>query len=148
MAQGKTLVIVVDASVAVKWFTNEEFSDRAIRLLKMHKENKVTLASSYLLTYEVANALRYNPGYGIQDVKKSVKALNGLQISLFSPDGGLMDLSTEIAFAHGLSFYDSTYVALAITTSSTCYTADDEVVKRMSKDWVRHISTLGSVKLS
>ena len=141
MAQGPSLA-VVDASVAVKWFTREEFTDRALRLLTMHKEGKLTLVSPYLLTYEVANALRYNPGFGTQDVKKSLKALERLQVSLFPPAEELTDLSAEVAFTHGLSFYDSTYVALAVTTKSTCYTADRDVVKKVSKDWVRHISTL------
>ena len=142
MAQGEALV-VVDASVAVKWFTREEFSDSAARLLAMHREGKVSLASPYLLTYEVANALRYNPGFGIQDVKRAVRALEGLQVSLFPPAGELMDISAEVAFTHGLSFYDSTYVALAMATKSTFYTADREVVKKVQKDWVKHIGALG-----
>ncbi|MDG6973085.1 MAG: type II toxin-antitoxin system VapC family toxin, partial [Nitrososphaerota archaeon] len=61
MAQGEALV-VVDASVAVKWFTREEFSDSAARLLAMHREGKVSLASPYLLTYEVANAVMARAG--------------------------------------------------------------------------------------
>jgi len=140
VAQGET--VVVDASVAVKWFTHEEFSDSAAKLLKMHEEGKVNLASPYLFIYEVANALRYNPGYGIQDVKRSVRAIDKLQISLFPPLAELRDLSTEVAFTHGLSFYDSAYIALAMTTRATCYTADNEVVKKMSTEWVRHIRTV------
>ncbi|MDJ0272650.1 MAG: type II toxin-antitoxin system VapC family toxin [Candidatus Caldarchaeum sp.] len=58
MARAET--IVIDASVAVKWFNKEEYSDDADRLKDAHVRGRIRLAAPELLLYEVLNALRYN----------------------------------------------------------------------------------------
>jgi predicted nucleic acid-binding protein len=52
--------IVVDASVAVKWFVEEEFSDLALKLRDMHVNGLVDLVAPSLMPYEVLNALKYS----------------------------------------------------------------------------------------
>ena len=51
--------IVLDASVVVKWFVDEE-PDISLQLLEDYLNGKVTLYSVQLMPYEVINAHRYN----------------------------------------------------------------------------------------
>ena len=52
--------IVLDASVVVKLFVDEEYTDLSLQLLEDYLNGKVTLYSVQLMPYEVINALRYN----------------------------------------------------------------------------------------
>lgn len=140
MAQIKK--VVLDASVVIKWFSFEEYSDKALKLMEMYEEGYVELLAPSLLLYEVINALRYNPGFGIKDVKEALTAIEDLQIRLYPPQKDLMDLSIELAFTYGFTIYDSFYIAVAEISGSTFYTADEEVVRKVSKEFVKHIREL------
>lgn len=134
--------VVLDASVVVKWFSFEEYSDKALRLMEMYEEGDVNLLAPSLLPYEVVNALRYNPGFGIEDVKEAFSALEGLQIRLYPLQKDLIDRAIELAFIYGLTVYDSSYIAVAEISGSTLYTSDEEVVRKVSKEFVKHINEL------
>lgn len=134
--------VVVDASVAVKWFSSEEHSDKALRLIEMYEKEGADLSAPALLPYEVGNALRYNPGFGIEDVKEALTALDDLQIRLHPLKKDLTTLSIELAFTYGLTIYDSAYMAVAANSGSTVYTADEDLVGKVSQDFVKHISEL------
>ena len=138
----ETPKIVVDASVAVSWFTSEEFSDEARLLKQRYETGRLDLLAPSLLLYELGNALRYNPGFGIEEVTRALRDLEDLQLTLYYLEGELKRLSALLAFTHGLSFYDSAYVALAVATRGVFFTADEEVVRRVSKPFVKHIRGL------
>ena len=65
-------VLVIDASIAVKWFNKEEYSDVADKLKNMHVRGEVVLVAPVLLLFEVANALRYNPDFESEDVEDAI----------------------------------------------------------------------------
>ena len=50
--------IVLDASVAVRWYNEEDYSKKALLIRDDHISGKVDLVEPYLLIYEVGNALR------------------------------------------------------------------------------------------
>jgi len=68
-------VIVADASVVVKWFVEEDYTDEALRLRDDYVERALEIASPDLLPYEVLNALRYNPSFGGSQLVKTAMAL-------------------------------------------------------------------------
>ena len=65
-------VLVIDASIAVKWFNKEEYSDIADKLKNRHVRGEVVLVAPVLLLFEVANALRYNPDFESEDVEDAI----------------------------------------------------------------------------
>ena len=140
MERGKK--VVVDASVAVKWFNLEEYSDLADKLKDMHVKGKVILTAPVLILFEVANALRYNPDFGVEDIKNSVNDLLDLQITLFPPGYELMEVATELAYTHGVTIYDACYIALAKLLKTTVYTADEKLTRRVNEPYLRHISEI------
>lgn len=61
--------IVLDASVAVKWFTEEKNTDLALEIRDCYFEEDLTLYAPDLIIYEVENALRFKgEGESFSDV--------------------------------------------------------------------------------
>ena len=134
--------IVVDASVAVKWFNLEEYSDIADSMKEAHIRGNIRLVAPSLIVFEVANALRYNPDLGLSDVKNAVEDMLDLQISLVNPYPTLMERAVELAYKYGVTVYDSCCVSLAKEIGSIFYTADERLIRKMEqeKEIVKHIS--------
>ena len=77
--------LVIDASVAIKWYTREEHREKALRLREAHINGELTLTAPNLLAYEVINALRSNPSLTPGDLEDAVEALFMLGIELEPP---------------------------------------------------------------
>ena len=133
--------IVVDASVVVKWFNVEEYSENAERLKDKHVKAQVTLVSPALMVFEVLNALRYNPELGASDVKEALGDLLGIQIKLY-PVEEWMSQAIMLAYDYGLTIYDASYIALANHLNCLLYTADSELLKKVKSDNIKHVSLL------
>jgi len=133
-------LLVLDASVAVKWFTMEPLRDKALIIRDKYVDGELDLEAPSLLYYEVANALRYNPRFGIEEVKSAVRALEDLAITIYDFKGELASRAVELAYRFGITVYDAAYVALAAIRNATLYTADKEVVMKVSSENVKHLS--------
>lgn len=142
MAKVKTLVL--DASVIVKWFNREEDTEKALQIKELYEKGSIDLAEPELLAYELGNGLRYNPNFGTEDTRKALSALEKLQIPTHPLSGELARRTVESAYFYGLTLHDSAYVALTELTNSTLYTADIELVDKVSKPHVRHLTQLPS----
>ncbi len=121
---------VVDASVAVKWFSVEEGSDRALSLRNQHVDGKRTLVAPDLLLYEVGNALRFKPGFNPSITAKALDDLFDLQVDLLVPSKEVVRRSSELAFKYGITTYDSCYLSVGELMGVEVVTADDEFFKR------------------
>lgn len=61
---------VIDTSVAVKWFSeDEDDAENAFRLRQMLLDGLCSITIPDLLIYELANALKHNPNFTSKDVK-------------------------------------------------------------------------------
>ena len=88
----------------------------------------------------MANALRYNPRFGIEEVRSAVRALEDLAITIYDFKGELASRAVELAYRFGITVYDAAYVALAAIRSAILYTANKEVVVKVSSENVKHLS--------
>ena len=118
--------IVVDSSVVVKWFSEEEKTSEAIALRDSHVEGQVSLLTTPLLTCEVANALRYKPEQYPEKFNNAMAQLSKLHLNEHPIDLQLLSRSGEIAFKCGVTIYDAVPVALATLRKTRCVTADRE----------------------
>jgi len=105
--------VVIDASVAVKWFNVEEYSHLAQKIRDRRIRGKITLVAPVLVIFDVVNALRYNPDYGARDVRDAVNDLLDLQLTLRFPEKVWLHQAVEVSSAHGVSIYDACYLALS-----------------------------------
>lgn len=125
---------ILDASVILTFLLGKNllFEKKFIRILKMVKNNKVKLYSSYLLPLEVGNGLRYS----IKDKRLSEKGLQNflnLPIEFFtlSPAHYLKILILSYLFKS--SFYDASYHFLAKLLKGTFLTCDSEYFQKAKK---------------
>jgi predicted nucleic acid-binding protein len=85
---------VVDASVVVKWFNQEEFTEEALLLRQRICRGTVTPFAPELMIFEVANSLRYNPDFGAVDVQEAVRSLRDMQFPTAPMDEDMWRQST------------------------------------------------------
>ena len=113
---------VIDASVAAKWLFDEPESELADLLLS---RGDLLLAPD-LLYAEIGNVVWKRLGRGELDPSKTdavLDALLGAPVKLF-PISGFMREAVLIAHRYRRTFYDASYLALAIQESCALITAD------------------------
>ena len=119
--------VVVDASVAVKWFVSEEYSDVASALLRSWDEREIKTVAPHLLPFEVSNALyRKVARKEISQIDASRLVANLLAVQLeFHDVSHLHARAIELAGELGQrTAYDSHYLALAEALDCEFWTAD------------------------
>ncbi len=125
--------VVVDASVAVRWFVPEQDSEDALTLRDQHIEGRLTLYAPALIIYEVANALRYRSDITETDLEYNIEALFQLDIAFIAPSSKSTAKATLTAKKLGITVYDAVYVELAEDIGCKLVTADDDL-NRKAKD--------------
>jgi predicted nucleic acid-binding protein len=122
-------VVVVDASLAIKWVLSEPDSSTAIMLLKTWtNEGKKAIAPA-LFAYEVTNIIYRRVVAGLLTYDEAMLALTDLfsiGVSLnFLEYKGISTEAVKLAHRFGLSAsYDSHYLALAQRENCEFWTAD------------------------
>ena len=115
---------VIDASVAVKWFSEEEGTDAALRIREAHMDGTTTLSAPDLLLYELANAFRYKPDYTEEKGSMAIADIIDLEIDIISPSRELIDKAIKDAYLYDIAIYDSCYLALGELLGIIVYTSD------------------------
>jgi predicted nucleic acid-binding protein len=116
--------IVLDSSIAVKWFSKEVDSDKAMILLKRFQSSEISICVVEYLFLEVANALRYKPLSDPNFLGKAIRLLYNLKLVSYPLTMPLIKKSSEISFDANISLYDAVPVALAEELGTYCITAD------------------------
>jgi predicted nucleic acid-binding protein len=133
--------VVIDASVALKWYlADEEFGQRAIDLLDKYMSNDLDFLAPSLLEYEVVNGLIIAQKRGKIREEKILEAIEGFA----SLEMKLKDLHLyyprmlNFSRTYNRSAYDASYLALADEEAAVFITADGDLYKTVKKDlkWV------------
>ena len=121
-------IIVLDASVVVKWFSDEEFSEIALKIRDEFVNGNLIIACPDLLLYEISNALRYAKTLNEEDIKKAVESIYAMEIYIITPTVEIMQKAIEIALKNDITVYDAVYVSLAELLGCRLITADKKLV--------------------
>jgi len=116
------MMVVVDASVALKWvLDNEDGSSRAIDLIETE-----SLIAPDLWLVECANVLVMKARRGLISVEEAVEALASIEAApvRIVPNRPHVAPAQAIALALNKSAYDSLYLAIAVSERATMVTAD------------------------
>ena len=130
-------LVVVDASVAAKWFLPEKgetLVDQALALLNKYDKGEVRFVVPDLFYVEIANAIWKTVRAGRVSQAFGDRALGLLTQREFAtvPSLKLLDEAFQIATAYGRTVYDSLYVALAMQTNSQLITADERLANSLA----------------
>jgi predicted nucleic acid-binding protein len=119
---------VVDASVVMKWFVDEEGTDKALIFKREHNDGRVLLVVPDLLIMEILNVLKYKKK-SLAELKKVGKDLIESQMQFERINDVLVEKALEISLEYDFTFYDSLYVALAQVNGVEFVTADENLTK-------------------
>ncbi|HEV3484087.1 MAG TPA: type II toxin-antitoxin system VapC family toxin, partial [Vicinamibacterales bacterium] len=114
--------LVVDASVAIKWFVPEVHSPAAVRLL----DPDTVLFAPDSIGPEIANALWKKVRRGeitADEASEILSAFARAGVEIF-PSHVLVASAFELAVSLGRTVYDGLYLALAIAQDCPLVTAD------------------------
>ena len=127
---------VVDANVAAKWLlpaSGEGLLDQANHLAARHVRGELVLLAPDLIGAEIGNVLwkavrrkRISP----VEAENSLRRFLDLEIQLI-PAADLLVQTLQIAVTCDRSFYDSLYVALALSAKTELITADERMVNAL-----------------
>ncbi len=123
-------LLVVDSSVAVKWFVHENESGvpAALSLLEGHLEQRHVLAAPAHVQLEVLNALRYR-GLSERYLLEAADRLELARLKWFSIDRPLARLAIALACKHSLSIYDAVFAAVALHMDCELITDDRQLLE-------------------
>jgi predicted nucleic acid-binding protein len=130
-------MIVVDASVAVKWFLNETFSKDALALLSVDEK----LIGPQLAAYEVAGAfVRARRRGDIDDLELEAitdrwTATIDASILYLQYDPKDLQRASALAASIGHPMADCVYLAMAERFNAPLVTADKAFIEKVSSDF-------------
>lgn len=118
---------IVDASVAVKWFLpTEREQDGSLARAAV---GRLTMRTTMLGMHEVGNALTVRSGWDAETISRSL----GLLLEICGDPLELLPVdhagTAELALAHGLSFYDASYAAIAQRLGRRVLSADADLLR-------------------
>ena len=123
-------VYVIDASVAAKWFIEEEHSDAAISVLKegnqLHAPDFLMLEMDSIVCKWIRRSVITEPeGSDLRDAFRRYPVQSHPFLSLLDPAFSIACLSSG-------SIYDCLYVALAVLLDGKMVTADRRLHDRLA----------------
>lgn len=131
----KTLVI--DASVAAKWFlppAHETLSSEALDLLKQYAAGQLRFLVPDLFWTEIGNIFWKAARLGRwthKDAEDALRAIRDRRIPTVST-AMLVEDALSLGIAFGRTVYDSLYVALALTSKTHLVTADERLANALA----------------
>lgn len=123
-------LVVVDASVALKWVVTEPGSEEAAALLVEMAVGTPTFVAPEHMVGEVGNGLRKRVAQGALGVDEAVHALEAVASLGLRLVGGTDRWVRCLAAAMqwGLTTYDAVYVLLALDLDAELVTADTRLL--------------------
>jgi predicted nucleic acid-binding protein len=126
---------VLDASVAVKWFHEEDFTQEALKIRDALDKGRIEIIVPSIFPYEVINALRKPPN--LFDKEQLMSASESLELRNLlgeKADKGDLNAVLELTFKYAVNPYDASYLLMAKRFKTRVITADRKLVQRLGKE--------------
>ncbi|MBS3080480.1 type II toxin-antitoxin system VapC family toxin [Candidatus Pacearchaeota archaeon] len=119
---------VVDTSVIVKCFLQEDKTDKAVTLIENHLMNNIEIVVPELFFLEVLNTLRYKEK-DENKLNETIKILLNAKFLIVPLNQFILERSLEISLQYDLSIYDALYAALSQIHGCSLVTEDKKLKK-------------------
>jgi predicted nucleic acid-binding protein len=133
--------VVADASVIIKLFVKEEYTDAALNLINSYVSGSLTIAVPSLLIYEVLSGIRYSKSkkFTLDEIKVITNTIEEYDFNIIQPDQEVLQEIMRVSIKYNISLYDSVYVAIASLKNAVLYTADQKLMDVVRLPFVKHI---------
>jgi len=134
--------IVLDASVAIKWFKDkdEDYVDSALCIQEKKLAQEIEIIVPDLFFLEVLHVFLQEPAFTRQDIATIKESLVRMDMKVIYPESKILGETINMAITNHLTFYDAFYMAAANINHADLYTEDKHILS-CSKDYdfIRHI---------
>jgi len=126
--------IVIDASIGVKWFSckDEDNIDLALQIRGLKLKNEIEITVPDLFFFETMNALLKKKGFTTEIMHFSLETLYRMDLNIIYPGKEIIDSAIDIARRSKLTFYDSLYIAAAMSRQALLITEDQAMLQSRS----------------
>ena len=109
------LTFVLDTSVIVKWFHQEDESHvkQALQILQELQDEKITIILSSLVIVELLNALVKGGHFSQNEVKITLQKLFKLPLIFHDKNLHLIETTAEFMSKYNITSYDALFLAMA-----------------------------------
>lgn len=129
--------LVLDASVALKWFIDEDQSSKARRLVKLIKQGRVTIYVPPIFPFEVANILSLKENISPESLFASIGFLYSLNIRPGINSEEFLEKSVMVSRDFKITVYDASYIALAQDLKINFLTADKKLKDKVKLSFIK-----------
>ena len=131
-------MVVLDTSVAYKWFTeNEIHRDLAISILQMHLSEIEKILVPDLLFYELSNAWSTKTQIPVKKVVENLEVIYDYKLDVFTADISILKKAAKFSKDYHVSVYDAVYAVLAEENNCELVTADEKFVNQVRLQFVK-----------
>lgn len=126
--------LVIDSSVAVKWFITEPYSVEARRILDDYQNGTLSFLAPDIINAEFGNIVwkkHVFQGLAAVDAQSIIDEFRALRFT-FTATAMLLDEAYEIAVRHRRTVYDSLYLALSVRENCQFVTADEKLANAVN----------------
>lgn len=138
--------IIIDASVVVKWFIEENDSDKAVFIRDKFIDGKVELYVPTLLYFEVLNALKYSQLFKPNELEDAGESIENYGFKVISIKNEIRKHMIKVAVDYDLSIYDASYLGLSIGLEKIFCTADEKIIKKLPSKLKKNVVLLKQIQ--
>jgi predicted nucleic acid-binding protein len=127
--------LVLDTSVAVKFYLPEDLRNEALRLLGAVEGGQAKLLAPGTVQPELLNALWQQYRRGVLSLEEASEFwfdFSETSLDLYAPED-LMPRAAEMTFETGVIVYDALFLALAEDAGTVVVTADGKLLKALER---------------
>lgn len=132
-------MVIVDASVAFKWFSEEKEDgvDKSLEILDSHLRGKEIIIVPELIIYELTNAWVNKSNLAINRLKIFLKDLKNNHLTIEFISFELINKAASFAKKYKVSVYDAIYAVLAKEKKCLLITADRKFAEKVNLSFVK-----------
>ena len=124
---------VVDASVIVKWYLKEAFTEQALKIRERFISGALQFIMPSILPFEVLNALKFSDVFNSKELQSIALSIEQYGFELYSLTGRFAQSTAKIAMDCNITIYDASYIALAEVYKAKLYTADEKIIENCNR---------------
>ncbi|MBI2442863.1 MAG: type II toxin-antitoxin system VapC family toxin [Candidatus Levybacteria bacterium] len=134
-------MVVIDASVAFKWFgSGEKHREQALQILHAHLTKKEAIYAPDLLLYELANAWATKSQLPAKRMALYLKDLQDSQLHLARVSTALLQKAIMFSKQYHVSVYDAAYAELAKEKGCILFTADVKFQEQVKLSFIKNLT--------
>lgn len=132
-------MIIIDCSVAFKWFSqeDEEDIDKALEILDLHLCGKEIITVPDLIIYELANVWATKSNLSPERSKVFLKDFKNSQLVIEQISFELINKAVAFSKKYQVSVYDAIYAVLAKDRGCSLVTADKKFAEKINLPFVK-----------